>query len=673
MKSARIALGTKTLAILNITPGSTGCKGTPVTCSVKFSAPAGKDAFTVTLYDRASGKGKALSKGSVVAKIVAGKTNRVKVVCGGIVASLTLDLAQTAPPPNGSSQIIALALGALDADGNTIVGPGNYHNGPIAIADSDTSHTQLKAGAATPASSVNVVTPGTSVSVIYDGSSALTSATFTANMPKAPSIVAASVKMTPAGAALTIDASSGSSTAISQDVLGVNLPVWIDNTQSFIATAYKNAGVKLVRWPGGSLADTYHWAGNGILSVSACNGEYFDPNSTFDNFMTDVAGPDNLDVAITVNYGSDEACTAGGDPAEAYAWAKHAHDSGYNVPFWTVGNEVFGTWEFDKHTPAHDPTTYASAVAAANTGFYDQIKSGYPGAQVGIVVAGNTSSYYSTWDNIVLANARYDFVEYHYYAQAGSAYGQAENDSYLLTTGVDNLVAALTALKARVNAYNSFSKPVYLGELNSIVTTPGKQTVSITNGLFLGMATAEVMKLGGVSMATWWLGSGDCHGTADGGNFASTLYGYQDYGAYTLFSDGPGGSCPGDLPAAGTPFPDGRTFALMSQFAGSGSKMRKVSTSTPTGSARFYADTLGTGYGVLLFNLSQTSSLVTAVTVNDAGKSSYTATQTTYGKKQYDDSQTNTWTGPVTTAIGTVGTTFNVTLPPWSMSLVTLQ
>jgi hypothetical protein len=662
MKSARIVLGTKTVAVLNLTPVSSGCKGSPVSCSVKFSAPAGKDAFTVTLYDRTNGKGKALSKGSVVAKIVKGKTNRVKVVCGGVVASLTLDLAVTAPAPNGASQTIALALGALDADGNTIIPPGNYHNGPIVVTDSDTSHTQLQAGSGAPGSAVDVAAPGTSLAGIYDGSPALTSATLTATMPKASTVAAASAQLTPAGAAVTIDTANGGP-AISKDILGVNLPVWIDDTQSFIATAYKNAGVRLVRWPGGSLADAYHYAG-----PSACNGEYFNPNSTFDKFMADVAGPDNLDVAITVNYGSNSACNGGGDPTEAGAWAADAANKSYSVPYWTVGNEDYGSWEYDLHTKQHDGGTYATAMTGAG-GYYNQIKSNYSNAKVGVVVAGAGS--YSTWDTAVLSGAAgsYDYVEFHYYAQQGSAYGQAENDSYLLTSGVDNLVSGLNAVRTEVDTYNTPGTiPIYLGELNSIVTTPGKQTVSIVNGLYLGMAMAEVMKTSGVKMATWWLGSGDC----DSGAGSASVYGFQDYGSYALFSDGPGSSCPNDLPAAGTPFPDGRTFAMLAQFAGSASVMRNVSTSTPTSAARFYADTLGSGFGVLLFNLNESSSLVTAVALKNASQSNFTATQIVYGKKQYDDSASGTWTGPVTTSLGTVGTTFNVTLPPWSMSLVTL-
>ncbi len=32
----------------------------------------------------------------------------------------------------------------------------------------------------------------------------------------------------------------------------------------------------------------------------------------------------------------------------------------YNFQYWEVGNEVYGNWEVDNHSPAHDPVTYAN-------------------------------------------------------------------------------------------------------------------------------------------------------------------------------------------------------------------------------------------------------------------------------------------------------------------------
>jgi hypothetical protein len=47
---------------------------------------------------------------------------------------------------------------------------------------------------------------------------------------------------------------------------------------------------------------------------------YITPGATFDHLMTDVSGPLGMDVAVTLNYGSNRACNAGGEPSEAAAW-----------------------------------------------------------------------------------------------------------------------------------------------------------------------------------------------------------------------------------------------------------------------------------------------------------------------------------------------------------------
>jgi hypothetical protein len=120
----------------------------------------------------------------------------------------------------------------------------------------------------------------------------------------------------PQSAQLTIDAAS-SVAPVSRDVLGASLATWSDVTQPQIASAIASTGVGLVRWPGGSESDSYHWQNGG----SVCNGQgYVYPASTFDAFMTDDVRPNNLDVAVTVNYGSNQTCNGGGDPAEAAAW-----------------------------------------------------------------------------------------------------------------------------------------------------------------------------------------------------------------------------------------------------------------------------------------------------------------------------------------------------------------
>ncbi len=100
--------------------------------------------------------------------------------------------------------------------------------------------------------------------------------------------------------------------------------------------------------------------------------------------------------------------------------------------------------------------------------------------------------------------------------------------------------------------------------------------------------------------------------------------------------------------------------------------MQNVTTALSTTDVRAYADTLGSGYGVLLFNLNENAPVTYTVELAGATQSSFTANQTTYGKAQYDESQSNVWAAPVTSSLGTLQRGFSVTLPPWSMNLVTL-
>ena len=63
--------------------------------------------------------------------------------------------------------------------------------------------------------------------------------------------------------------------------------------------------------------------------------------------------------------------------------------------------------------------------------------------------------------------------------------------------------------------------PIYVGELGSVNTNPGKQTMSITQALYAGQAIGTLMQLG-VPRATWWLAFGGCNTTSTG-NFSSSL------------------------------------------------------------------------------------------------------------------------------------------------------
>jgi hypothetical protein len=453
---------------------------------------------------------------------------------------------------------------------------------------------------------------------------------------------------------VTVDASA-TGAVIGKNVLGVNFGAWHDITQPGMAEALQDSGLRFVRWPGGSLSDQYHWQ-----TATWCGNTYVNGNSTFDHFMQDIVAPTRAGVAITVNYGSNAACSAGGDPSEAAAWVDYANNTKhYGIKWWTVGNEVYGSWEYDLHQKKNDAATYASAVA---TGYYPQMKAKDPTVNVGAVVAGG---YSPSWDQYVLAHAKFDFVEDHWYAQAP---GQ-ESDAYLLDQAPSALAAELTNVRAEMNSAGvPSSVPIFLGEFSSVYANPGKQSVSIVGGLFTGEVVAQLLQHG-IGLSTVWISFGGCNN----GNNSPSLYGWQTFGTYTIFSDGlPESGCGQPVPFS-TPFPAARAYELLSHFAQPAKRMLGTTVSGSGTAVLAYAATHGTGYAYLLFNLSETAITTAAITLTHASKSSFTGTSYVYDKAIYDRSKNGVWAAPKRSSLGTVGTSVSVTLTPWSMTVIDLQ
>lgn len=460
------------------------------------------------------------------------------------------------------------------------------------------------------------------------------------------------------GAQTTVSVSqSGTGVAVTNKILGMNMAVWFDPTNPVIVPAFATAGIKTMRWPGGSDSDVYHWQTNTL-----CEGGYSDPNATFSNMVNDLAIPSGVDVAITANYGTNAACTGPGDPSEAAAWVTAALSSGANITHWTVGNEVYGSWETDLHTAKNDPTTYANAVA---TGYYPQMKTANPNALVGVVVnPGNSPA----WDPIVLSQANYDFVEYHYYAQAPGS----ESDTYLVQKAAQAFTSAINSVKADLSSAGKPNTPIYVGELGSVYSNPGKQTSSITQALFAGQVLGEMMNAG-ISRATWWLGFGGCS-DASSGNFSSSLYGWQNFGGYMVFSDGtPEYGCTGATAVpAGTLLPTARAFQLFSSVAVEGESVLAATVAGDTTDVRAYAATNNGGTALVLFNLNETASQSVAVTLTGQS-SSAGVTMQTYSKAIYDQSQNNVWAAPATTNLGAQNLPLTLNLAPWSMNVIILK
>ncbi len=157
-------------------------------------------------------------------------------------------------------------------------------------------------------------------------------------------------------------------------------------------------------------------------------------------------------------------------------------------------------------------------------------------------------------------------------------------------------------------------------------------------------------------MATWW--SIDTEGRNP--STYTGVYGFQNFGTYSLMG-------------SGITYPAGRAYQLAAQFAVPGNSSPDDHRQLSVSKRLCLCGNAGSGYALFLFNLSQTSAANLSVGVSNASRTSFSASTLTYGKAQYDDSQGNVWTAPVSQSLGTVGTTLPLTLPAWSMTVLKLQ
>ncbi|HYY10062.1 MAG TPA: hypothetical protein VE781_03945, partial [Kineosporiaceae bacterium] len=321
-------------------------------------------------------------------------------------------------------------------------------------------------------------------------------------------------------------------------VLGGNMVGSENVTLPGFGSSMRGLGMRMLRWPGGSLSDGYHWKTNTV-----CPGMGFmNAGSTFDNFLRfrrDMGSP-APDVNITVNYGSNASCNGPGDPAEAAAWVDHANNVEHaGIRYWSIGNEQM--WgNHDLHSPKNDAHTYAAAVKE----YSRQMKAKDPSIKVGVVVAGK---YQTGWDDTVLREAKgaYDFVEIHWYAPhlsdaalVGHAAGQG------LGFWAEDLAVLRTEMKAA-----GVDLPVYLGEWGPSPERENKTTTSIYGGLFTAQMLGDLLQQG-VDQATYFMGIGFCGDAPD----TAGVHGPLVLGSYGLQSDGLDGcTAAGKVIPVGTP------------------------------------------------------------------------------------------------------------------------
>ena len=472
------------------------------------------------------------------------------------------------------------------------------------------------------------------------------------------SLVATSLPTMPQTVHVQVDATRPIRT-VDPRVFGVNAAIWdgqfdTPETVSFLQ-ALDN---QVLRFPGGSLSDEYHWASN------TTDNNSWAWVTSFDRFAH-VATQTHAQVFVTANYGT-------GTPEEAAAWVRYSNViQQYGFKYWEIGNENYGAWEADVQARPHDPYTYATRVRD----YAAQMKAVDPSIQIGVVVLpGEDTTFvpyadhpavnprtgvpHTGWTPVVLATLRSlgvtpDFVIHHRYAQPPGG----ESDFRLLqstrtwSNDANDLRQQLTDYLGPAGA----NVELVCTEHNSVSSQPGKQTTSLVNGLFLADSLGRVLRTEFNAVVWWDLRNGQ----EFGGNNDPGLYGWRSYGDYGMVS------------ASNSCYPTFFVSKLLKYFARGGDRI--VPATSDSLLLSVYAAQRTDGSLTLLFVNKSPSQEARSEVQLGASEARRDATVYSYGIPQDEATRTEHGSGDVAQIhLGHVDGTFTCVLSPYSATVIVL-
>ena len=453
---------------------------------------------------------------------------------------------------------------------------------------------------------------------------------------------------------------------------GVNLAVWdsyYDAPNDTTTTALlKEMGTTVVRMPGGSLSDEYHWASNTTLS----NAWQWSASFTDMIHVNTNAG---VQAFIVVNYGT-------GTPQEAAGWVRHANiTNNLGYKYWEIGNECYGPWETDSNTFPHDPYTYA--VRATN--YIAQMRAADPTIKIGVVVTPGEGSFANLstnahfaynartgqtnygWTPVLLATLKNlgvtpDYLIHHVYPEytdGGNPAGSSDNDFTLLQS-TWNWAADSADLRQQVTDYFGAAGTnieLVVTENNSDAGAQGRQSTSLVNGLYYADSLGQLLKTEFKGFVWWDLRNG----TDTGGFFNSSLYGWRTYGDLGMINN------------LNTRHPTFYAAKLMQYFARPGDKI--LSTTRDYAWLNAFAARRANGsVALLVVNKSLVTNLNASITLAGFTPAA-AATLRSYGIPNDEATRTN---GPAaaqdltTNSIANAGASFTNNFPKMSMTVITL-
>lgn len=329
---------------------------------------------------------------------------------------------------------------------------------------------------------------------------------------------------------------------ISPSLLGNNANSWMTQIvdQSVLMGHLTNLHSNIIRFPGGSISDTYFWNAHsgafpadapstlrdGSTGTAAAAGYWAGMVNdgwtiSVDNYYKLLQQTNNQGI-ITINYGyarygtsTDPVATAAHLAAD---WVRY--DNG-RTKYWEIGNEVYGNWEagyrinqstnkdsqqevvtgdlYGRHFKVFADSMHKAAQEIGKTIYIGAVMLEAPAASW----ADNTSKTWNAGVFTSAANSPDYYIVHSYYTPYNTNTGAREilDSASSVTTGIMNY------MNAQMNAAGVSTKPIALTEWN-IFAVNSMQQVSQVNGAHAVILLNEAIKNKFGLTARWDLANG---------------------------------------------------------------------------------------------------------------------------------------------------------------------
>ncbi len=279
--------------------------------------------------------------------------------------------------------------------------------------------------------------------------------------------------------------------SIPATVFGTNAAWWNGNIHqsSDDVAKIRASGVSVLRFPGGSSSNTYHWRQHEPLLGGGPDWEL-----GFSEFVS-LARQVGAEPMITVNFGT-------GTAAEAADWVRWANvEQGYGIKYWEIGNEIYGSWE---QSWTHNGLQYCTGDTGHDgfNAFVQAMKAVDPTIKIGAIGVDSPNTPDNSdpaWGPHVLQACQgMDFYIIHIYA-----FGPGNRDYAGLLAHPPQ---TWPAIKGRLDAmFQAAGKvvPVAVTEYNSYYTEPEALAIQTVNTLFLADTLGQIVSQG-FPMANHW-------------------------------------------------------------------------------------------------------------------------------------------------------------------------